>query len=247
MGRRTWIKIYTDKWLRGSIRAEDTNIRAVFIDLLALAGDSAYGNDGEIKLAEGVGFTDETIAGILNVTPQSWLSAKELLSNHNIPSENRIKISPLTAGFSIKIINWDKYQSEYGRQKEYRKKVTKRVTKKVTDKVQKSPISISPSLSILFNKETKAFINITEEDKKLWSEAYPACNIDLELKRMATWIVANPAKGKKSNYKRFINSWLSRSQDSGGTKGANNAKGSGANRGSDTKYPEGEIFDNTKG
>ena len=35
---------------------------------------------------------------------------------------------------------------------------------------------------------------------------------------MASWLIADP-KRLKSNYKKFINGWLSRTQDSGGTKG----------------------------
>jgi hypothetical protein len=60
---------------------------------------------------------------------------------------------------------------------------------------------------------------ITEDDHRVWKEAYPACDIAQELKAMAAWIIANPAKGKKKNYRRFINNWLSRKQDKGGTRG----------------------------
>lgn len=140
MGRRTWIKIYTDKWLRGSIRKEQVMVRSIFIDLLALAGDSAYGDSGLIQLAEGVGFTDETIACMLNVPLYDWQKAKDTLSNHKDKEENRIKICELGHGFSIEIINWHKYQSEYSRQKPIRNrikpaKVTKKVTGQVTPKV----------------------------------------------------------------------------------------------------------------
>lgn len=73
--------------------------------------------------------------------------------------------------------------------------------------------------NLLFNKNLKEWEGITAEDKKRWKEAYPACDIDLELKRMIEWIIFNPEKGKKSNWGRFITSWLTRQQDRGGTKG----------------------------
>jgi hypothetical protein len=57
---------------------------------------------------------------------------------------------------------------------------------------------------------------IGEEDKAAWIKAYPACDIEIELAKMAEWLKANPTK-KKSNYRRFITNWLSRSQDRGGT------------------------------
>jgi hypothetical protein len=33
---------------------------------------------------------------------------------------------------------------------------------------------------------------------------------------MGEWLIANPAKAVKSNWRRFIVNWLSRSQDKGG-------------------------------
>jgi hypothetical protein len=45
-----------------------------------------------------------------------------------------------------------------------------------------------------------------------WEKAYPAINIKTELEKAAAWLQANP-KNKKSNYARFLNSWLSRAQD----------------------------------
>lgn len=59
---------------------------------------------------------------------------------------------------------------------------------------------------------------IGEGDKQAWAKAYPACDIEIELAKMAEWLKANPNK-KKSNYRRFITNWLSRAQDHGGTWG----------------------------
>lgn len=78
---------------------------------------------------------------------------------------------------------------------------------------------------IYFDFEKRQFFNITEEDKKGWKEAYSACNIDVELKKMREWLLANPEK-KKKNYRRFIINWLSKTQDHGGTKsGASGMEG----------------------
>ena len=117
MTRRSWIKIHCDRWLRGSIRQEPAFIRAIFVDLIAMAGDSAYGNEGVIKLAENVGFTDEVLAGIIKVTKKEWQAAKKSLSDG---PETRIEIIELSSGYAVKIINWSKYQSEYNRQKSYK-------------------------------------------------------------------------------------------------------------------------------
>jgi hypothetical protein len=112
MGSRTWIKIYCDKWVTGTLREDAPDVRGIWIDLLALAGSGQYGDTGEIKLTNGVGFTDGQIAEILHIPKSLWRKAK-----HRLLETQRIEISPRGA---IRIINWRKYQSEYERQKPYR-------------------------------------------------------------------------------------------------------------------------------
>ena len=113
MTSRTWIKVYCDNWLSGTIREEQPDVRSVWIDLLTLAGNGQFGDIGEIKLANGIGLTDGQIAEILHINKALWNKSKQrfLLSK-------RIEITPKGA---IKIVNWSKYQSEYQRQKPYRK------------------------------------------------------------------------------------------------------------------------------
>lgn len=58
--------------------------------------------------------------------------------------------------------------------------------------------------------------NIAPEDLKSWRKAYPAVDVDGQLLRMGEWCKANGARGHKSNWRRFITNWLSRTQDRGG-------------------------------
>lgn len=58
---------------------------------------------------------------------------------------------------------------------------------------------------------------ITNEHRRSWATAYPACTLDIELVRATEWLIANPTKARKSNWRRFLVSWLTRSQDRGGT------------------------------
>jgi len=112
LGSRTWIKIYCDKWLTGSLRDDPPEIRGVWIDLLALAGSGQYGDSGEIKLANEIGLTDAQICEILSIKKALWQRAKQ-----RFLITNRIKIGQKSA---ILIVNWAKYQSEYERQRDYR-------------------------------------------------------------------------------------------------------------------------------
>lgn len=58
---------------------------------------------------------------------------------------------------------------------------------------------------------------ITDKHRQAWATAYPACTLDIELVRASEWLIANPTKARKSNWRRFLVSWLTRSQDRGGT------------------------------
>jgi uncharacterized protein YdaU (DUF1376 family) len=61
------------------------------------------------------------------------------------------------------------------------------------------------------------WLGITDQDRSTWATAFPACTLDIELLRASEWLKANPAKARKSNWRRFLVSWLTRSQDKGGT------------------------------
>ena len=73
------------------------------------------------------------------------------------------------------------------------------------------------STGIIFNAKNNCFENIDDVQKKLWKEAYPDVNFEIELTKAVLWLKNNPTK-KKSNYGRFLSGWFSRCQDGGGTK-----------------------------
>ena len=78
--------------------------------------------------------------------------------------------------------------------------------------------------AVKFSFETGEFSNINGQ-MVIWEKAYPAVNIQGELNKAASWLIANP-KNSKSNYARFLTNWLSRVQDKapaqgGGSKPSN--------------------------
>jgi len=56
------------------------------------------------------------------------------------------------------------------------------------------------------------FTGITDDDRKGWKEAYPDVTAEQALEVMNQWLLANPDKANRSNWKRFIVGWLSRNQ-----------------------------------
>lgn len=96
----------------------------------------------------------------------------------------------------------------------------------IKDIICSEPEKSAPSLSgILIPLNDKTFFNIPVDNIALWQDAYPAVAIEQELKRMISWLESNPTKKKtKRGIKRFINNWLSRTQDAGGSKTSSGSK-----------------------
>lgn len=75
---------------------------------------------------------------------------------------------------------------------------------------------------ILIPLNDKSYYDVPLDKIAMWKDTYPAVNIEVELKKMVAWCDSNPTKRKtRKGIERFINNWLSRTQDSGGTKGQN--------------------------
>ena len=158
-------------------------------------------------------FGRNTASKELNMNPSTvWkrIVKLEKLGNLNIQSNTHYSL--------VTIANWDLYQGE-------EIKVTSKVTGKEqasnTNKnvknVKKEKNTTAATQKIFFSLKEKKWEEITAGDINAWAETYPACNIEIELRRMREWLLANPDK-KKKNYRRFIVNWLARSQDNGGTK-----------------------------
>lgn len=114
MANRTWIKLFCDNWFDGSIRRESLLVRSLFTDILVLAG--RLGTTGVISLPGGVcGYSDEQFAKILNISVKDWKGAKDRLSNHPDPKENRIEVNSENV---ITVLKWDIYQSEYDKRRD---------------------------------------------------------------------------------------------------------------------------------
>jgi hypothetical protein len=66
--------------------------------------------------------------------------------------------------------------------------------------------------------KTKGWINVTDERIAELVTAFPSVDVPVELLQMDAWLKANPAKARKRQWLRFVTNWLSRSQESVGTK-----------------------------
>lgn len=78
------------------------------------------------------------------------------------------------------------------------------------------PNSAPPIIQLELND--KNLYPITQRDIDEWQELYPAVDIMQQLRGMKGWLNSNPTKRKtRKGIRRFINSWLSKEQDKGGS------------------------------
>lgn len=93
-----------------------------------------------------------------------------------------------------------------------------------------SPISEEKEEGGMGEEEKVAVISLVLNDKSEYpiyqdyidqmQDLYPAVNVEVEFRKMSAWCINNPDKRKtKKGITRFINSWLSREQDKGGSGG----------------------------
>lgn len=79
------------------------------------------------------------------------------------------------------------------------------------------PPHAHPVISLMLNNKTLHYV--FESDIDNWKELYPAVDIMQELRKMKGWLDSNPTKRKTSRgINRFINSWLAKAQDNGGSR-----------------------------
>jgi len=59
---------------------------------------------------------------------------------------------------------------------------------------------------------------VKQEDILIWKSAYPTVDVDQEIRAMTAWCHSNPKNRKtKTGIKRFINAWLGKAQNQGGS------------------------------
>lgn len=71
---------------------------------------------------------------------------------------------------------------------------------------------------ISFDSTARKWNNIPDNLRELWKTACPAVDVEVELAKAAAWMLTNPLRAPKANYGRFLNGWMTRSQQRGGSR-----------------------------
>ena len=111
MNHRSWIKLWCEEILDGSISQEPIEVRFLWIALLCLAGETD-GENGIIQFGNGIGLPDEILARRLKLDLEAFQEAKLKLKEKGVISVSESNV--------IAILNWEKYQANYVKLRRYR-------------------------------------------------------------------------------------------------------------------------------
>jgi len=213
-----WIPFYVDKWIFGSTRIElGPAERGVWVDLMMLAAK----DDGYVRANETTAYPLQQLSGMLCVDLELLTKTIEKCIGFDKLVRDEKGILYLT--------NWSCYTLSDRHKRRFMSANPDALSAKAaknghytdtnTNTNTDTDTNTSPEQNqkhIRFDDGTRTWTGIEIEDLKAWTETYPVCNIQGELRKMAEWLKANPNK-KKSNYRRFITGWLGRNQDRGGS------------------------------
>ncbi len=163
MGSRAWIKIYCDKLLISDDIGADLSALGAWIKLLCIAGSSSWGDIGVIQLREFMGLSDKQIADIMGISTRQWRRYKDIFVRQG-------QITVVEKNVII-INNWDKYQSEYGRQKGYRQgyklKLQEQSRQNCNPELQPEKLEVKKRKRSKEEKQPKPVDNFSSEDNNL--------------------------------------------------------------------------------
>jgi len=221
--------------VQSSIWNEPSDIRIVWITLLAIKDENGYVRGDARTVARMANVSIEVVA-------EALAKFQEPDPHSHTPDNDGRRIGPAAGGWVV--LNHALYRgrderavhAEYVRN--WRKKNSKKDDVNTCDSLVNTCDSPSASVSVSVSDregvqgetEPKAprfvdpirwtpegsFKGITDKDYDAWELAYPAVVIDSELEKANQWLLGNPAKAKKKQWRKFITGWLGRAQERGG-------------------------------
>lgn len=222
------------KWFKHMTGSMDDEKLSAVIDELGIEGYGFYWGLLEI-VADKLDASNDTTC---QFSAQKWgkffrFSAKKFQKFAQILAENHLISLENSENFiKIDIPNLLKYRDNYQKNKQAsNNKVSHRFKIKEEEvdlKEDKSSFCSEPAKQAhALDEEIIANIPlvdgsefpITQDHLTEFEKAYPAVDVQGELSRIRAWCISNPQKRKtKKGCLRFVNSWLEKAQNRGGTR-----------------------------
>ncbi len=167
-----WIRLWPDYIINGTTFDELPAMeRGVWFSLLVMAGYSPV--PGTVCIAAGIAYTQAQLAGILKISPDALDAGIERLTHMTVRKLTKNPDGTLT------VTNWNKYQTEYDRQKGYRRGLQGKVTAKCLQPDTDTEGDIdTDSKNKIASKDAKGNgLDIQKPIDPLWDALIKACGI----------------------------------------------------------------------
>lgn len=173
---------------------------------------------GDIKVLIENGFIIPFESGIIVI--RHWKQHNYIQSDRYRKTKYREELSHLELKENVYSLDTEISQAVSKVEAQYRLSkdiVRDRVSIELGDTVCPEPDKpTSEPSGVLLPLNDKSFYDVPQDKIDLWVQTYQAVNVMQELQKMRAWLDSNPTRRKtRRGINRFINSWLSREQDSG--------------------------------
>lgn len=173
----------------------------VFISLVQLTASFPFERRGRFVKSSGEEMTEKQIAALLRISEKDLSDALQLLKNPAVGWVSATDPPPIS------------HQSATNLPVKSNRLPPTVQENNSTHTVQNNTSVQVPAIAW---NAAEGFSGISDRDFEEWEEAYPACDLKRQLAAMNQWLKANPAKARKSMWRKFITNWLKSSQEKGG-------------------------------
>lgn len=195
----------------------------VFYRLITAADDYGIYSADPVMLARTLFPLRESVTGKMMTQAADHLEEAGLIRRYRVEGK----------GDWLQIVSWEKHQRLRNSRHVYPipEEGTEEIREEASDETEllqetEKPVKNSepaevrelPVITLPLNDNSEYGVSQAETEE--YAALYPAVDIVQELRKMRGWCNSNPTKRKTRNgIRKFINSWLAREQDRGGSPG----------------------------
>jgi len=221
-----WFKFTASNWLSGSVQLLSDSEKGTYIDLISMIWKDGGRLEFNKVLARKLRIDYATACDRIKSYCDLGIMACEndILSIKFLDNqlESIESISKKNAENARK--RWKKDNGKCDRMpiREDKRDKKDKIDKK--EGISSEPAKPAHSSNLDFNYQTGKFnIDIPYSWIEVFTLAYPAVDINLEISKAKAWLFANPKK-RKVDHKAYLNNWLARCQKQGGNISSNKPK-----------------------
>ncbi len=226
MKDKPWFKFTASNWLSGSVQLLSDAEKGTYIDLVSMIWKDGGKLEFNKILARKLRIDYATACDRIGSYCDLGIMACEndILSIKFLDDQLDSIESTSKKNAENARKRWEKGKSECDRMPIRKEEIEEIEEIEEKEGISSEPAKPAQSSNLDFNYQTGKFnIDIPYNWIEVFTSAYPAVDIDLEISKAKAWLFANPKK-RKVDHKAYLNNWLARCQKHGGNIASNKPK-----------------------